>query len=231
MNFSISYENIRFDYYYKTRFYFDRYDNLPVYRADILCEIETKNERFTKIYPVVYRKNLNGIGKKQHHLYTDDLEISLPRLMIQGYEKKEIQKMKREIVKEIKKVLPKIKEQIEEEIEKNRPVIVKAKIVPLQTQYMIDFYLKGYKKKCKTFLFVTEEGFRLDEIEELKQKKWQTCQGWTYYFYDDVLEQLSRWIKHHASYRLRLLHVRDCFFHDYTFRSYKPLIQKIKDAS
>lgn len=232
MNFSISYENIRFDYYYKPRsFYFERYDNLPVYKIDIRCRIETEHENFEKIYPLVYRKNLDGVVKKSYHLYIGDFEVYLPRLMMKGYTKKDLQSFKRSILSSIKNLLPEIKEKVEEEIEKNRPVIIKAKIMPLTNHYMIDFYLKGYKNKCKTFLSITEKGFRLDEIEELKQKKWRAFEGWSYYFYDDVLDQLSRWIKRHPSYRLKLLHVRECFFHDTSFQSYKPLIHRIKDAS
>jgi hypothetical protein len=96
---------------------------------------------------------------------------------------------------------------------------------------MVDFYLKGYKNKCKTFIRVTEKGFQLDEIEELKQKKWRVFEGWSYYFYDEILDQLSKWMKQHPSYRLRLLHVRESQFFDVSFSSSIPVLQRIKDAS
>ena len=112
------------------------------------------------------------------------------------------------------------KKEIQEDIAKKTTIISKVVIHEREPgDYYFKVYLKGYKHMLSVDIGVHNGCFYMHQFNELITRykpKWY--RGKSYYYHEEILQQLTEILKKQSRFRLRLLTVVD---KDYLLSSYK----------
>jgi len=191
--------------------YFLRIDNFPCYRGEFFVHFTQGETTFVKRFFVTYCEEFPNLYPRKHYFYHGYFAIRLPRLHFPEISKQEERLLKKRIREALVRKLDALEKEIKEDIAKATTIVSKIAIYEReQGNYYVRTYLKGYKNTLSIDVSVSNGYFYMFQFKEMTSTyTGRDFRGKSYYYHEEIFQQIVDILKSHPKFRVRLLTARE----------------------